>query len=140
MNIPRKYTLIATAALAGGIALPALCAAADMPSSISTRSFDAIERDAGRAGVDAYWEQRQPTEPPAPIVKAYSAAKAETVMVSGEAKTLVTEPAPPHQAERYGRAGGFVGADEIQMPGDTRSPSAADWYGRAGMAQHHTGG
>ena len=139
MNIPRKYTLIAMAALAGGIALPTLCAAADIPSSISTRSSAAIERDAGRTGVDAYWEQTQPTEPPAPIVKAYDSAKAETVKVYGEAKTLVTEPAPPHQAERYGRAGGFVGADEIQMPGDTRSPSAADWYGRAGMAQH-TGG
>ena len=139
MNIPRKYTLIVMAALAGGIALPALSAAAETPSSISTRNVDAIERDAGRAGDDTYWEQRQPTEPPAPIVKAYDSVKAETVKVYGEAKTLVAEPAPSRQAERYGRAGGFVGADEIQMPGDTRSPSAADWYGRAGMAQH-TGG
>jgi len=139
MSIPGKYKLITVIVVAGGIGLPAFCAAAETPSSISARSSDAIERDVGRAGDDVYWEQRQPTQPPAPVVKAYDAAKAETVKVYDEAKTLVTEPTPPHQAQRYGRAGGFVGNDEIQMPGDTRSPAAAEWYGRAGVPQHNGG-
>ena len=117
MLISKRSGSIGLAALAVAIALPVASALAE--SSISGRSPDAIERDAGRGSGDAYWMQRQPTDPPAPIVKAYHAAKDEAVKAYDSTKALVTQPPPPHEPQRSGRAGGFVGTDEINAPGGT---------------------
>ena len=122
MLTAEKYKLIGLTAIAAAAALPALTAVADMPSAVSARSPVALERDFGRAGGDAYWIQREPIAPPAPVVKAYDEAKAETIKAYGELKTLAMQP-PAHEPARYGRAGGFVGPDAIN-----------------GSAQEHGGG
>ena len=114
MLIAEKYKVIGLIAIAAAAALPALNARAD--AQIGTRSSDALARDFGRASGDAYWTQAEPTAPPGPVVKAYDAAKTETIKAYDEVKTLATQP-PAHEAVRYGRAGGFVGADEIKLPG-----------------------
>jgi hypothetical protein len=120
MLIAEKYRLIGLTAIAAAAALPALTAVADMPSAVSARSPVAVERDFGRAGSDAYWIQREPTAPPAPVVKAYDEAKTETIKAYDELKTLATQP-PAHEPARYGRAGGFVGLDATDRSAQVRS-------------------
>ena len=114
MSIAGTYKLLGAAALAATLGLPAVTTLAESMSNtnVGVRSTDALSRDLGREGSDAYVRERQPSDPPAPIVKAYNATK-----------EFVTQPPREEGVQRYGRAGGYVGLDVLASPLWSKSPS-----------------
>jgi hypothetical protein len=102
--------LTATAALA-----PSTVAAEQVAVGLGTRSPDAIERGIGRAGGDPYWVSQPLAPVPEPLVKAYD--KTKEVVVKGYDKTrdVLTTPPTSTGPERYGRAGGYVGLEKLQV-------------------------
>jgi len=101
-----KHNTILGVTLTAAVLLPVHSATADSTTGVSTRGAEQIERDFGRSSGDAYWQRRQPEPVPAAIVDAYTETK----------EFLTQPPTTPQGPERYGRAGGFVGVDNLESP------------------------
>ena len=108
------YKVLRMVPLVFALTSAAVPACADSADAVATRSAGAIARDFGRAGADTYWQQREPTEMPAAVVKAYEATKA-----------FLTQPHEDQNPERYGRAGGYIGTDILQSPAWQRATAEA---------------
>lgn len=148
MSIAGKYKLLGTAVLTATLGLPAAVALAESTTntSVAVRDDAAMSRDLGREGSDVYLRQREPTAPPAPVVKAYDASKEFVVDKYNEAKAVVTQPPKQEGPERFGRAGGYVGVDVLHSPlwsksaaGSGEADTPAQWYGRAGVPSSANG-
>lgn len=102
MNACKKLRMLPLVLALGA---PVTTVFAEASSAVTSRSADALARDFGRASADAYWQRRQPTDVPAPVVNAFEATR-----------SFLTQPPPEKGTERYGRAGGYTGMDVLQSP------------------------
>jgi hypothetical protein len=118
MLIACKHKTILGVALVAAVSLPAYSAMADSMRDVTSRDTAQVERDFGRASGDSYWQAREPSPVPSVIVDAYTGTK----------EFLTQPPTTPKGPERYGRAGGFVGMDELHSPAWMQSENS----GRSG--------
>ena len=137
-----EHSHIKPIALAIALALPGAAALAQPLSDVvTTRADQTVTQQYGRDSVYAFSPDAKPLTPAQTgaragaftEIKQYSAnAWDKTKEYSAEAwdKTkAVLAPKPgtlnPNEPQRYGRAGGYVGADEIAVLNSTRAPTTS---------------
>lgn len=114
-----KISHVFTLAAAGLFATVGTAAAAQLGSSVTTHSADAIERSPGRAGAEVFWMDRTDVGVPQVVQQTY-----------GNTRTILANPSPVTDPDRYGRGGGYVGLDKFH---------AIDWQTRTGMTSPDAG-
>jgi hypothetical protein len=90
------HKLLGTAAVMSMLGLPgaAIAAMAGTASDVHTRTVEA-QTDLGRAGVESYWQQREPRDLPGPVANLVE-----------KLETSIAQPThTDHGVEFYGRAG-----------------------------------
>jgi hypothetical protein len=117
MRMPVTLTL--TLAAAGLFVAVGTATAGQLSSTITTRSADAIERSPGRAGTEVFWTDRTDVGVPQVVQQTY-----------GNTRTILANPSPVTDPDRFGRGGGYVGLDKFH---------AIDWQTRTGMTSPDAG-
>jgi hypothetical protein len=114
-NLLMRHALLAIAALT----LPSASALAETMDVVHTRGLDANAD--GRSGGITFADNRDAAidaQQSQAAAAAWEKTKAETVSAWDHTKTFVTQPPTirPDEPQRYGRAGGFIGAEEFEVP------------------------
>jgi hypothetical protein len=126
MDPARSHKLIGLIVVAVALTVPGAVALADSMDVVRTRDADAIARDFGRESGHAYWETRdamsapQYTQSGAPsfLATAWDKTKHGAATAWDRTKSYAAQqPAiPPDEPQRYGRAGGFIGIEQFEVP------------------------
>ena len=125
-NLLMRHALLAVAALT----LPCASVLAETMDVVHTRGVDANAD--GRSGGNTYVDNRDQAmdaqqsqagaaaweKTKAGAERAWEKTKAETASAWDHTKTFVAQPPTirPDEPQRYGRAGGFIGAEEFEVP------------------------
>ncbi|MEO8626951.1 MAG: hypothetical protein ABI612_02460 [Betaproteobacteria bacterium] len=113
-----SHKLIGSAAVFAAMALSSAAVFAASADVVTARGQAADATEFGRGNPNSYWQHREVKPLPQPIVNAYDKTKAAVVGAAVEAKQIVTTPpsVPPGEPQRYGRAGGFIGVENFEVP------------------------
>ena len=114
-NLLMRHALLAVAALT----LPCASVLAETMDVVHTRGVDANAD--GRSGGNTYVDNRDQAmdaQQSQAGAAAWEKTKAETASAWDHTKTFVAQPPTirPDEPQRYGRAGGFIGAEEFEVP------------------------
>ena len=141
MRNAQSYSLLRPIVVAVALTLPGAAVLA-APMDVHTRSVEANADNLGRAGGSAYTDSRDAAiaaqqsqageaawdKTKAGAERAWDKTKAGAEHAWDKSKAVATTPPtlPPDEPQRYGRAGGFIGGEqfEVPQPGVTALPSA----------------
>jgi hypothetical protein len=120
MRNAQRYSLVRPLVVAVTLMLPGAAVLA-APMDVHTRSLDANAYNLGRAGGSAYTDSRDAaiaSEHSQAGEAAWNKTKAGAEHAWDKTKAVAATPPtlPPDEPQRYGRAGGFIGSEQFEVP------------------------